>query len=208
MILHGHPFSANTHRVRILLSLVGQAFEDRPIDLQRGEHLAPGFAALNEHRKVPVLEDGQLVVRESYAILIYLARRAGDEAGRRLWPDDPAQQAQVAAWLFFTANDLHNSIGLARNEFSFGIPSSGDFAAARAHGALATLERRLETTPWLEFRRLTLADISAYPFAAVAPEAGVALTDYPAVAAWIDRLEALPGFPPMPRLPTPTGVGA
>jgi glutathione S-transferase len=60
------------------------------------------------------------------------------------------------------------------------------------------MEHELATRAWLAGERPTLADIANYSYAARAPEGGVSLADYPAVRAWLARVEALPGFVPMP----------
>ena len=200
IVLHGFPVSSNTHRVRLLLSLLGVPFEERMVDLAKGEHLGAAFAALNPRRSVPALEVEGQVLNESYAIMLYLVQRFGGADGARWWPSDPIEQARVASWMFYTANELHNGIGLARNERAFRIPSAGDYAAGRADRSLAHLEEHLAAREFLELGRPTLADISAYPFVAVAPEAGLPLDGHPALLRWIDRLSALPGFRPMPML--------
>lgn len=200
LVLYGFPVSSNTHRVRLLLSMLGLEFEERLVNLATGEHLGPDFAAINPQRAIPVLEDAGERFTESYAIMIYLARQYGGATGIALWPDDPAGQARIAAWMFFTANELHNGVGLARNERSFRIPSGGDYAFRKGEKALATLETHLAGREWLEGGRATLADVAVYPFVAVADEAGLSLAERPALTAWLDRLEALPGFVSMPRL--------
>jgi glutathione S-transferase len=199
-ILYGHPVSSNTHRVRLLLSMLGVAFEERMVDLLAGAHLQPAFALLNPRRSVPVFDDGGTVLVESYAILIYLTRNYGGAQAATLWPDDPSRQADVASWMFYTANELHNGIGLARNERCFARPSGGEFTAARAARTLELIESHLQTHGWLAGAGATLADISAYPFIAVAGEAGLDLDAKPAIGAWLARLHELPGFIAMPLL--------
>jgi glutathione S-transferase len=56
------------------------------------------------------------------------------------------------------------------------------------------MEGRLQRHPWLALDRATIADLACYPYVQTAPEAGVPLEDYPAVGAWIQRVEALPGW--------------
>lgn len=198
--LYTHPVSANSHRVKLLLSLLGVPHTAVTIDLLKGEHHSPEFAELNPWRVLPVLKDGELVFNESYSILIYVARQYGVEAGEQWWPHGWIKQTRVARWMFFTANELHNGIGLARNEFGFGVPSGGAYALGRALKALALLDAHLADREWFELDRPTLADVSIYPFVAVAPEAGIDLAPYENLRAWVARVSALPGFDPMPRL--------
>lgn len=198
--LYTHPVSANSHRVKLLLSLLDVPHGEVTIDLLKGEQYSPGFAEVNGWRRLPVLKDRDLVFNESYAILIYVARQYGEESGEQWWPHGQIKQARVARWMFFTADELHNGIGLARNEFGFGIPSSGAYAMERAMKALALLDAHLADREWFELERPTLADVSIYPFIAVAPEAGIDLSAYSNLANWLARVSALPSFVPMPRL--------
>jgi len=195
-ILYGFPLSGNTHRVRLFLSLLGLDYRERTINLATGEHRRAEFLALNPLGQVPVLTDGDRVLRDSHAIVYYLAR-AYDRDGAWL-PVEPAAAAQVLQWLFMDANELHNGIGYARNHLTFGV--SCDLAAAQARGraALAVLENRLAGHDWLELDRPTLADVACYPLVSLAHQGGFTLASYPAVSAWLTRVEQLPGFVPMP----------
>lgn len=199
LTLYTHPVSANAHRVKLLLALLGVDHDEVTIDLLKGEHRGPAFAAMNPWAQIPVLKDGKLILNESYAILLYVAGRYGADGGEQWWPIHPVDQARVARWLFFTANMLHNGIGLARNEFGFGIPSGGQFAFQRGTIALELIDAHLADRAWFELDRPTLADISVYPFVAVAPEAGFDLARYRHVADWIARVSDLPNFVGMPR---------
>ncbi|HEY0825439.1 MAG TPA: glutathione binding-like protein, partial [Ramlibacter sp.] len=70
---------------------------------------------------------------------------------------------------------------------------------ARAQQLLRVMERELRTRDWLAVSSPTLADIANYSYVVSAPEGRVPLDDYPAVRAWLARVEALPGFVPMPE---------
>lgn len=200
LVLHGFPVSSNTHRVRLLLSLLDLPFEERVVHLAKGEQYDPEFTSLNPRQSVPVLETEGELLNESYAIMIYLVQQHGGSDGERWWPAEAVNRARVASWMFYTANELHNGIGLTRNERAFGIPSGAEYAALRAAKSLTYLEAHLASRTFLELERPTLADVSIYPFVAVAPEAGLSLKEHPALQRWIGRLEGLPGFLPMPML--------
>src|SRR5690242_15228787 len=94
--VYHHPLSGHAHRVRLFLSLLGLPFETTEIDLVKGEQRQPGFLALNRFGQVPVLQDGELTLADSNAILTYLALRY-DTSGRWL-PRDPVGAAQVQRW--------------------------------------------------------------------------------------------------------------
>ncbi|WP_425288471.1 glutathione S-transferase C-terminal domain-containing protein [Sphingomonas gellani] len=78
------------------------------------------------------------------------------------------------------------------------MPSAGDYAAPRGERALAYLDAHLSARPFLELGRPTLADVSVFPFVAVAPGAGLPILEYEHIQTWLGRLAALPGFIAMP----------
>ena len=94
--LYDFPLSGNAHKVRNLLALLGVDYERVPVDLAAGEQRTRAFEDLNPFRQVPVLVDGATVVRDSSAILVYLARKFG----RGAWlPVDAEGEARVQEWL-------------------------------------------------------------------------------------------------------------
>ncbi|MCE9670555.1 glutathione S-transferase family protein [Myxococcus stipitatus] len=199
-ILYGFPLSGNTHRVRLFLSLLGLEYREQEVSLVTGEHRRPDFLALNPLGQVPVLVEGELVLRDSHAIVYYLARTHDRDAE---WlPREPAEASRVLQWLFMDANELHNGIGYARNHVAFGVACDLAAAQARARSALQVLEGRLVGERWLELGRPTLADVACYPLVSLSHQGGVPLGDYPSVAAWVKRVEALAGFVKMPKWPT------
>jgi glutathione S-transferase len=181
--------------VELFLRLLGLdfAYLEAPPEVRTTD----GFRRLNPLRQIPVLEDGELALPDSNAILVYLAL-AHDPDGPWL-PRDPADAAQVQRWLSISAGEIR--YGPARARVIKRLGGAGDLAAAQAiaHTLLSVMDAHLTGRAWLVGETLTLADIACYPYLAVAPEGGVELTSYPAVAAWIARLEALPGLKPMPR---------
>lgn len=192
-ILHGFPLSANTYRVRLLLNLLSVPHELRKVDLLQGEHKRPPFRALNPLGLVPVLEDQGRVLWDSHAILWYVAEKYGPA----FLP--PEARCEILQWLFFDATELHHGIGLARNHVTFRIPLEVGPVLTRARAALDVLNERLSARTFLELDRPTLADVACYPFIAVLSEAGLEPGEWPHVMAWAARIEALPGFVPMPR---------
>lgn len=77
MKLHHHPLSGHSHRAVLLASLLNVPHELVEVDLKAGAHKRPEFLALNPFGQVPVLEDDGVVVADSNAILVYLAKKAG-----------------------------------------------------------------------------------------------------------------------------------
>jgi glutathione S-transferase len=194
-ILHGFPVSANTHRVRLLLSLMDEPWREEQVDLLRGEQRGEAFRRISPAGQVPALVEDGLTIWDSHAILVYLAQSCGPG----WWPATPAEQSQVLQWLFFDCNEIHNGIGYARNHRTFGIACDAEAAAARGLAALAVLDRRLRDHDWLALDRPSLADVACYPMVAVADQACLDLAPHDGVRRWLARLAALPGFLPMPR---------
>ena len=96
-----HP-SPNPAKVALFLEEAGLPYELVPVDTRKGEQHAANFVALNPNAKVPVLVDGDAVVFDSNAILLYLA----EKTGRFLPPDTPAGRAAMLSWLMFVATGI------------------------------------------------------------------------------------------------------
>lgn len=193
--LHGIPISGHVHKAELFLRLLGLDYDY--VETPRDVWTSDAFARLNPLRQIPVLEDGDLVLPDSNAILVYLALRY-DPDGPWL-PRDPVAAAQVQRWLSISAGEIR--FGPARARVIQLLGGTGDLAAAQAiaHALLAVMDAHLTGRAWLVGETPTLADIACYPYMATAPEGGVDLEPFPAVRAWIARIEALPGLKPMPR---------
>ncbi len=79
MKLYHFELSGNCHKVRLMLSLLGVEYEQILLDFATKEHKSPKYMKLNPFGQLPILVDGDIVVRDSHAILIYLAQRYGNE---------------------------------------------------------------------------------------------------------------------------------
>lgn len=192
MLLYTHPLSANAHKVKVLLGFLGLPYAERDIDIPAGEQRGKEFRAISDLGQVPVLDDDAVRVRDSHAILIYLAGRY--DVARAWWPKEAVGQGLVAQWLVFAALEQQTGINVARLHFRLGVPCDLEAAQRQGRSTLELLERHLAGRDWLELDRPTIADCACAPFSARAGEAGHDLADYPAVRAWTERLRALPGF--------------
>ena len=195
MLLHDLELSGNCYKVRLFAALAGIPLPLAPVDFLGGEHRRPPLLALNPWGELPVLQDGELVLRDSQAILIYLARRHG---GHAWWPDSAAGQAEVAQWLSVAANEIQHGPCAARLIDKFGYELDKSVALGKAGRILGLLETHLATHDWLALGRPTVADCAVFPYVALAPEGGIDLTPYAAVRRWLARVKALPGFLGMP----------
>ncbi len=194
--LHRLALSGHSHRVELFMSLLGLPFEIVDVDMMAGAHKKPDFLAMNPFGQVPVIEDGDVTLADSNAILVYLTRRYAQEAEQWL-PADPLAAAQVQRWLSVAAGQLAFGPAAARVIELFKKPDSPDDAIARAHALFAVMEQQLKDSQFLTGNTATLADIANYSYVAHAPEGNVSLDSYPNVRAWLARIEALPRFVPM-----------
>lgn len=197
--IHHFPKSGHAHRALVFANLAGIAHEAVFVDLPAGAHKTAEFLAMNPNGQVPVLEDGDVVVSDSNAILVYLARKYAPD-----WmPTDAEGEASVQRWLTLAAGEIAFGSCAARLITVFGAPLDQDFAATVAAKAMQKLEQGLEGREWLVGTQPTIADVAAYSYTAHAPEGNVSLDPYPNIRAWITRFVALDGFKPMPA----TAVG-
>ncbi len=197
MKLYDAAASGNCHKVRMLLSILGIAHEVIPINLPGMEQKTSAHMARNPLGTVPVLEDGDVTICDSQAILVYLASKHGGEA----WlPRDPVGQAKVQQWLSFAVNELWNGPALARANLLFGRDIDLARAQAAANISLAVMDRHLEANDWLALGRPTIADIACYPYSALAEEGEISLVPFAALAAWFERIKALEGYVSMAGL--------
>jgi glutathione S-transferase len=203
IVLHRFARSGHCHRVELFLNMLGLPFTLADVDLRKGEHRQAAFLALNSLGQVPVIEDGNVVLADSNAILVYLAMKYGDES----WvPRDPEQAAQVQRFLSIAAGELAKGPAAARAIKLFGAPLDLATAHGVATRVLGMLDRHLATHPFLVGATRTIADLANYTYIAHAPEGGVSLEPYPNVRDWLGRIEALPGFIPMEKAPLPAAA--
>jgi glutathione S-transferase len=203
IVLHRFALSGHCHRVELFLNMLGLPFTLADVDLRNGEHRQAAFLALNGLGQVPVIEDGEVVLADSNAILVYLAMKYGGES----WlPRDPEQAAQVQRFLSIAAGEVARGPATARMIKLFGAPLDLAHAHAVAARVLGMLEQHLGAHPFLAGATRTIADLANYTYIAHAPEGGVSLDPYPNVRAWLGRIEALPGFIPMVRAPLPAAA--
>lgn len=195
--LHHYPLSGHAHRIELFLSLLGLDAERIEVDLAVGAHKTPAFLAKNPFGQVPVLEDGDRVLADSNAILVYLALRYDKD--RTWYPADPDTAAEIQRWLSVAAGPLAAGPATARLVTVFGARRDHDAAKQTAHALFDVLDRHLAARQFVAGDGPTIADVALYSYTAHAPEGGVTLAPYPHIVAWLARIEALPGFVPMPR---------
>lgn len=194
--LYNFPKSGHAHRIELMLSLLNLPTELVFVDLAKGAHKQPDFLALNPFGQVPVIDDNGTVIADSNAILVYLAKQYDNGT----WlPEEPAAAARVQRWLSVAAGPLAFGPAAARLVTVFGASFNTDEVITRAHTLLKVIDAELAKAPFLAGNTPTIADIANYSYIAHAPEGNVSLEPYANVRNWLARIEALPGFVPMPR---------
>jgi len=189
--------SGNCYRAALMLNLIGADWEPQWVDFfGAGVQRTPEFReSINEMGEAPVLAHGKKKLSQSGVILTYLARRSG-----KYLPQGEDEELEALRWIIFDNQKVNGFLGpyrflktLAKTP---GDPAVLEAFKARAQGALGIVNKRLAKTPFLAGDRPTIADVSMtgylyYP----AEEFGFDIAkDHPAIAAWLNRMQALPGW--------------
>jgi len=190
--IYGDTKSGNCLKVKWTAQRLALPFEWIEIDILQSQSRTPEFLALNPAGQVPavILDDGRALA-QSNAIMLHLAE------GSALIPTDAFERAKMLEWLFWEQYSHEPYVAVARFQASYlGKPVSELDAKLleRGNGALGRLETQLKQTPYLVGERLTLADIALVAYTRVAHEGGFDLSLYPAVQAWVSRVEAALGL--------------
>jgi glutathione S-transferase len=191
--LYTLPPSGNAQKVRMALCFLDLPFEE--MSLAGGGQKTPAFQAINPLGQVPVLVDGATTLRDSGAILVYLAAayRPGEWDGH-----DAGERGRIAQWLMFAAGEIAGGPVRLRAKALFGATIDDAAATVLTGQVLDLVEAQLAERNWLEGERLTIADLAVAPYLALSPQGGVDLDPFPNIRAWLERIVARPGFPAMP----------
>jgi glutathione S-transferase len=198
VVVYRHALSGHAHRVELFLSLLEVPFRAVDVDLTSGAHKKPEFLRMNPFGQVPVIQDGEITLADSNAILVYLAGRY-DKTGA-WYPREPLTAARIQQWLSVAAGQLASGPAMARFIKLFGAPLDYAQAAAISEQLLKVLDQALAKQPFLAAAAPTIADVAMYTYTAHAPEGEISLEPHANVRAWIARIEGLPGFIPMQRM--------
>jgi glutathione S-transferase len=207
--LHYFPESGNSYKLALMLTLCGESFEPVWTDFAaRVTWTAEWRAAVNPMGEIPVLEDGAEKLTQTGPILLRLAERYG-----RLGGESEAERFQVLRWLFWDNQKLSGFMATYRflRTFTQGAdPAVLKWHKGRVNDFLGILEGELATRPFIVGQNATIADLSLCAYLSFpVDETGYDLkVSHPNVAAWLDRIAALPGWKapydllPGQRLPT------
>lgn len=180
----------NSIKVPITLEELGLDYTLHGINVRKGEQKAPAFTALNPNGKVPVLVDGDLVLTESAAILVYLAETTG-----RLLPTAGEGRARVFEQLFFHASGLSPAFGQSGFFQRFAAepqPIAIERFLSEAKRTVSILDGILATRRFIAGDEFTIADIAHFGWLWRREFAGVSFEEYPRVTGWYTGIEARP----------------
>jgi len=193
--LYDGPRSGHSYRVRLFLAFLGLPYTS--VVVQGPAMKEPAFLAKNALGQIPVLDDDGIVLPDSNAILVYLAERY-DETGR--WcPRDPVGRARVQRWLSIAAGELVQGVVRPRAAARHGRVIDRAQAEIAGQRLFDLLQGHLAVHDFLAADHATIADVSLFAYMTVADEGGIDLAPYPAIQAWLARIEALDHFVPIPR---------
>lgn len=198
--LYTTPLSANGRKALAVGRALGLALDVRVVNVYRGEGRTPAYLAINPAGKIPTLVDGPLTLSESNAILVYLCEAHG---GYSLWSREAAGRAEIARWLFWEAAHWQPAlIGVLSGFVGHRLlpdvvpppAAPPDWGAAALAPLLDTLERQLAARAFLAGESVTIADFCVAGMMTYFRPAAFPFHAYPRLAAWYERMEALPAW--------------
>jgi glutathione S-transferase len=196
--LYDFELSGSAYKVRLLMNILGLQYEKVPVDFVNKEHKTDKYTALNPFGELPIMDDGDLRLRDAQAILVYLAKKY--DTSNQWYPDDAESMGRIQQWLSTGGGEVMNSAA-ARLVKILNYQLDLEKLQAGANRVFKIMDAHLATREWLELGHPTIADIACFPYTAMAGEGGIDLTPYPNILNWIERMKRLPGFIPMPGIP-------
>jgi GST-like protein len=183
----------NPAKIALFLEEASLPYEIIPVDTRKGEQFRPDFLALNPNAKVPAIVDGDVLVFDSNAILLYLAEKTG-----RFLPDNgPKQRGELLSWLMFIGTGLGPYSGQAVH-FRHYAPKGLDYAMSRyqyeARRHYAILDARLANREFLLGASYTIVDMAAWGWARLVPYilGEDAWSEFPNLKRWLNDISARP----------------
>lgn len=197
MILYNIALSGNCHKVRLMLSFLGIDYALHHLDLGASEQTTDEYLTLNPFGQAPLLNDNGVVIRDSHAILVYLAKKYG---GDKWWPNDTIELAEIMSWLATSANEIQNGPARLRVHYKFGRQIDFKHVTETCNKVLKIIDSHFSGRNWLVGDCPTIADIALYPYLALAHEGHIDMTPYGHIQVWKKRFEALSDYLAMPGI--------
>ncbi len=189
--LYGKLFSRAQYCAWVLEE-AGVEYEHIPIDQHAGENKTPEYLAINPNGKVPALDDDGLILFESQAINLHLARKYAPH----LMPGDAVDQSYVLQWSFWAATEVEPRLTVLFRESVMKKDGADQAAVETAtsefHQRLKVLESHLEGRDYLIGNDFTIADLNVAGVLSGGDMLGIKLDEYPQVVAWRARCDSRP----------------
>ena len=188
MKIYGDAISGNCLKVKWTCDLLGKSYDWIDMDVVRGDTRTPAFLAINPAGQVPaiVFDDGRALA-QSNAIIVHLAE------GSPVIPGDAFERARMLEWMFWEQYSHEPAVAVARFQVKYLGKDVADLEPRLVERCLAALQRLEDALsaggPFLVGAIFSLADISLVAYTRMAGDAGLSLSGYPAVRAWIGRVE-------------------
>ena len=192
--LHCMAQSGNAYKAALMLALSQADWEPQWVDFFNGGSRTPEFLAINEMGEVPVLQHGETSITQSAVILDYLSRHFGTFS---IEDGDDALRREGLRWLFWDNHKLTSFIATYRFLINFaktGETPVTDFFEGRIKIALKVLNTHLSDRQWMVGNKPTIVDLSICGYLFWPEEFGVSWDNYPAIGAWLGRIQSLDGW--------------
>jgi len=178
---------------------LGLAYEHIALPYQGGATRTPEFLQLNPNGRIPVVDDGGVLVWESMACTLYLAERFEGPDGTSLAAQTHAERAEILRWSFWVVTECEKeALAFLMHRFLMPPerrkPQLADDAVRHLAGPLRVLEQHLQGRPWLAGGRFTVADICVASVLSWVAGAADLMASCPQAKAWLDRCLARPAW--------------
>ena len=195
--LYDHELSGNCYKVRLLLSQLSLDFESIEIDVFKGENKKDFFKEINPAMKIPVINDGGLILNESNAILLYLC----DKYKSKLVSNSIESRAKIYSWLIYNKTSVDPFLAKARAIKKFYPDDKQDlnelqYLKIEGIKSLKVIDNYLKTSNFFS-NEYSIADIAMYPYIKLSYEGEIFLDEYENILKWIERVENTDKFKPI-----------
>jgi glutathione S-transferase len=201
LTLYDFALSGNCHKVRLLLSFLDVSYTKIPTSVKNGETRTPEFLRINPFGQVPVLVEGDLTIRDSLAILVYLVRKYANADNQHWLPAAPAEMAQVLSWVAVGNGAVQDSIATLRKHYFLGAQVDKPALESKSYDLLGIFDQHLAQQRWLASASPTIADIACFPYIALAGDAQLSLDKFGNVRRWLRDFQKLKGYVSMAGMP-------
>ena len=183
----------NPMKVALFLEETGLPYEAIPVDTRKGDQHKPEYVAVNPNAKVPSIVDGDAVVFDSTAILLYLS----EKTGKFLPPNTPKARGELLSWMMFVASGVGPYSGQSvhfRNFAPEKVPYAINRYAYEAQRHFGILNDRLGKQKYMVGDSYTIVDMNVWGWARLIPNAlgEAAWEKFPNVKRLVDEISARP----------------